>query len=212
MQKHYLIILILIVGLIALSGFIMSGGRAEENKELSVEKTKTRIAVCPTYSHIAESLNAEYNIINTQSTAESLKLLNENKVDYVLSGRPLKPNEGDYKIEFIAKSGYSFISQQEKIVSKNDFAKEVVCSDLNVDQIKNDLGLNNIKQITNIAECPSNGIIVTSWDKTDYSQTNIVHILNNDSSRHTLSRTPILYCKEMCPKNIINQIKIAYEK
>jgi len=79
-------------------------------------------------------------------------------------------------------------------------------------KFKNDLGLNNVRQITNIAECPSNGIIITSWDKTNYSQANIVHILNDDGSRHALSRTPIIYCKETCPENIINQIKIAYEK
>jgi len=123
MQKYSLIILILIAGLIALSGFVMSGSKARENKTISIKRDKIRIVVCPTYSDIANNLNAEYNIIITQSTAESLRLLNENKVDYVLSGRPLKPDEGDYKIEFISKSGYSFISQQEKVINKDEFYK-----------------------------------------------------------------------------------------
>ncbi len=205
--------LIFILIIFIVSGFIIDKVRAKNNEKNIIQERKIKIAVCPTYYKVADFLDkTEYEIIKTNSSSESLLLLNKGQVNYVLSGRPLKPSEGIFQKEFISKDGYSFISISEKVVNKEDLINEIICTDLDKDQIEKDFNLKNVKKIDNINDCPDNGIIITSWDKTDYNQTNIVHVINSDGSRHTLSRTPILYCYENCLQNVTNKLKKIYEK
>lgn len=196
-----------------ISGFVVTRGRAQDDGDVVTKKEKIKIAVCPTYYNIADFFpTSEYEVVKTNSTANSLGLLNNNHVDYVLSGRPLKSSEGDFKREFISKKGYSFVSTKDKIVNTNNLEDETVCTDLDKEIIETDLNLKNVKQVQEISECESGSIIVTSWDNTDYNKFKIVHVINSDGSRHVLSRTPILYCHNKCSQNIINQIKNIYEK
>lgn len=176
-------------------------------------KEKTSIATCPTYYEIANLLDKnEYEIIKTDSSSESFNLLRSRDVEYVLSGRPPKPNERDFEKEFITKNGYSFIGTQEKVINKDDLKNETICTDLDKERVVLEFNLQKVDIVEEIADCPSNSIIITSWGNTDYSRFNVVHIVNEDESRHILSRTPILYCLNDCPQNIINQIKKIYEK
>ena len=204
------VILIFIFIVMVVFGLLMSQNQSDDRVDI-VQTTTIKIAVCPTYYDIADSLDkTEYEIIKTKSTSDSLELLAGNQVEVVLSGRPLKPGEGNFKTEFIAKNGYSFISVQEKVVDKDNLNDEIICTDLEKTKVEIELNLKNIYQTKEIADCPNNSIIVTSWDKTDYSKFSIVQLINSDGSRYLLSRTPILYCRDNCLQKIINQIKTVY--
>jgi len=213
MLKKYFQISIIILCIVAVSSLIMSVSGARDDTAKQINQEKVKIAVCPTFLSLASTLDQdEFEIIKTQSTSESLDLLNNKTVDYVLAGRPPKPHEKNYQTEFISKIGYSFVSKTEKAVTKDDLDKEKICSDLDEGKIDEGLHLKEVVQVNNILECPQESIVITSWDNTNYGEFWPVHVMNNDGLRHILSRTPIVYCKEACPLNIINQIKIAYEK
>lgn len=213
MKKHEYLVTFSIISIIALSGFVVVASRAQNNVNNIEQTEKIKMATCPTYYNIATSLPAlEYEVVRTNSTAESVGLLGNGLVDYVLSGRQLKPNEGYFEREFISKEGYSFVSTKDKIVNINNLEDEIVCTDLDKEIVETDLNLKNITQIQEISECESGSIIITSWDNTDYNKFKVVHVVNSDGSRHVLSRTPILYCRDKCPQNIINQLKKIYEK
>ncbi|NCD00520.1 hypothetical protein EOL94_00245 [bacterium] len=214
MRKRGTITLVWIVVIMIASGFIIMQSRAKQGDVVdNFVKEKTSIATCPTYYEIANLLDKnEYEIIKTDSSSESFNLLRSRDVEYVLSGRPPKPNERDFEKEFITKNGYSFIGTQEKVINKDDLKNETICTDLDKERVVLEFNLQKVDIVEEIADCPSNSIIITSWGNTDYSRFNVVHIVNEDESRHILSRTPILYCLNDCPQNIINQIKKIYEK
>ena len=206
MNKKMTIFGVIVLGLAVMSIFFINQNKGGSGE--NIESRKISIAVCPTYYSLADSLDkTEYKIIKTGSSSESLGLLRNNRVEYALSGRPLKPDEGTFQREFIAKNGYSFVGQQEQTINKNNLSDEILCTDLNKIQIEAELGIENIRQMKDASSCPANGIIITSWDKTDYSKSEIIHIVNDDGSRYLLSRTPILYCHDICSQNIINQVK-----
>lgn len=210
--KGWIVLIFILIISTFLLGFVMSQNKTDGERSV-IKKEVIKIAVCPTYHEVVNSLNeAEYEIIKTNSTAESLELLSDNKVEFVLSGRPLKPNEGSFQQEFIVQDGYSFVSAQEQVINQDNLNNEIICTDLDKTEVEKKLNLKNIQQVQEIADCFDNSIIVTSWDRTDYSKTKIVQVINSDGSRYSLSRTPILYCHNNCSQEIIDQIKIAYKK
>jgi len=211
MSKKYLIP-ILIIMLAVASVFVISRSEAKKSGDKIIKKEKIKIATCPTYYDILSSLDGEeYEVIKTDSSSASLYLLGEFMVDYVLSGRPLKPGEGIFQREYIAKNGYSFVGNEERVINKDSLNSEVICTDIDRHEVEINFNL-LATQVDNIKECPQEAIVVTSWDNTNYEEVSPIHVINSDGSRHFLSRTPIVYCQEECPEKIINQIKMAYEK
>ncbi len=181
----------------------------EENTKEEIKQKLVRIAVCPTFLDLANALDPkEFSIIETESTSESLKLLDIGSVDYVLAGRPPKPHEKDYQTEFISTKGYSFMGGYERVINKDALDREKICTDLESILIGIDLSL---KKVNDIDECSQEDVIITSWVNTDYRRFQLIHIMNSDGARFILSRTPVLYCRSGCPLNIINKIKKAYE-
>jgi hypothetical protein len=169
------------------------------------DQFRPRIAVCPTFFPYLESkLKDQVDIIKTTSTAHSLSLLTQGKVDHVLAGRPLKPAENNYQQVFLdINSGLSFVASLESSYYLNDLKDMPIYTNLEIDEIKKDLALNNLIFIEDIYTRPEPSLAITNWINTDYSRAPIVHILNTDDSRYLLSRTPVLLCT-VCEKEIIN--------
>lgn len=188
---------------------------SSESAVITPAQPVVRIAVCPTYYDLAEKLDkTKYEIIKTQSTVDSLKLLSDGSVDYIIAGRTLKPDEPQYEKVFLDKNfGMSFLSDEPLVINFNELDEQSIYTDLEMDNIKNYLpNLTNISQVNNVYDYLGKGLIITSWSNTDYGQAEIVHVLDESGNRSKFSRTPIIYCNKFCGQQNINEITFAYEK
>lgn len=199
-MKHKIIITIIFIVFIA-TGFLFlrnkeQSNHAPVNEPLNQEKIK--IAACPTCYEIAQNIDTDkYEIIKTASTAESLSLLQNQKVDMILAGRTLKPNEPQMD-GLLIKEGYSFLSDKEITIYVDQLENQTIYTDLNVENIKNVLSLQKIEQVNNVYNYLDKGIVITSWENTDYTQAKIVNILEKNGERFKLSRRPTIYCPYVC--------------
>jgi hypothetical protein len=180
-----------------------------ENQPAIAEIPKKKIAVCPTFFNLLRN-NSELSsleIIKTKSTAESLSVLDNNLVDYSLAGRILKPEEKKFPYKIIG-AGFSFMSENEITLKEEDLKKEKFYTDLDVENLKNIFKINQLEKVESVYEYSKRGIIITSWENTNYEKAQIVHILNEDGTRNILSRIPIIYCKNFCEEEFINKLNL----
>lgn len=166
---------------------------------------KMKISACPTFQSFFEE-NEKIDLIRSNSTSQSLSLLKNWTVDYAIGWRTPKPNENfEYKNLW---SGYSFLSKNSQTISDQDLQKIKFYTDLQqVSDIKKIFWIQSLEKVENIYDYIQENIIISSWENTDYSKANIVHVLRPNWERYIESRIPILYCKEKCDKNIIKTIK-----
>lgn len=208
-------VLIFIILLLTILSFLVFSQNKKINKiETEEIIIKTRIAACPTYYEIIKNLDSlYYEIILTNSTSESIKLLERGDVDVVFGGRTLRPEEPqlDYKI---IKEGYSFLSDKEIMINENNLKNNKIFTDLDIEKIKESFEVNEIFQVNNVYEHINKGIIITSWENTDYLKAKIVHLLKNNGERVELSRRPTIYCPFSCDNQKITNLilSLAYEK
>jgi len=162
-------VLIFIILLLTILSFLVFSQNKKINKiETEEIIIKTRIAACPTYYEIIKNLDSlYYEIILTNSTSESIKLLERGDVDVVFGGRTLRPEEPqlDYKI---IKEGYSFLSDKEIMINENNLKNNKIFTDLDIEKIKESFEVNEIFQVNNVYEHINKGVIITSWENTDY--------------------------------------------
>jgi hypothetical protein len=162
---------------------------------------KIKIAVCPTYHKMAKNINAkEYEFIETKSTAESLNLLKSNNADMVLAGRVLKPSEPKLKSFLVKKEGYSFLSDQGKVVKVRDLNNYEIYTDLDDTLIKKSFPIKKINHVNDVYKFLDKGIVITSWENTDYARAEIIHVLEDSGERTALSRRPTLYFSQAYEK------------
>ncbi len=173
----------------------------------------SRIAVCPTYHHL-ENLIADNDIrfVKTSRTAESVELLANNEVDYVIAGRTLKPHEGSYNSEFLTAKGYSFLAKDSIILSDSQLSNfDIYTDDIDLPNIiaEHELGSLEISYVDDVYEYINNDlvIVITSWENTDYSKADVVHVYTSLGERLEISRRAIIYCSSDCKDKIINKLK-----
>lgn len=180
--------------------------KALPEPELSKQEEKVRIAVCPTYHEIVKKLDSNnYQIILTNSTAESINFLTKNQTDLILSGRTLKPEEPNMEKAVIGE-GYSFLNKNGSTVYINQLKNYNIYTDLESKILEKAFLLEEVQKVDDVYEYLDQGIIITSWENTDYSQAEIVHVLNLDGSRTYLSRRLTLYCARNCNQEKIEAI------
>ncbi len=200
-MKNKIIIPTILFIVIAIGFFVFSFDKQDENQILTdaiPPQEKTKIAACPTCYELSKKLDLEkYQIINTNSTAQSIAFLESGQVDMILAGRTLKPNEPqmDY---LLIDEGYSFLSNQETTIFIDQLNNYNVYTDLNAEELKEKFLIKNIQTVDNVYEYLDKGIIITSWENTDYNQAEIVHLLERDGERVKLSRRPTIYCPNVC--------------
>lgn len=203
----------LLIGVLPI--FIFSG--CDSNKETSpkiegdkseVKKEKIRIASCPTYyQKLKNSLElSDYKVIATSSTAESLDLLKKNQVEAVVAGRTLKPNESNF-YSIVLKEGFSFLSQKSQTIYWDDLVNYNVYTDLDPEIIKEEFLIKKIKRVESVYDYLEEGIIITSWENTDYSKAELVHLLEKDNTRADFSRQATFYYKDELEHIIVGDIE-----
>ena len=172
-------------------------------------KKEIHIAACPTFWDVL--YHTDFLVRETQSTSESLHLLKRGYVDYVLAGRTPKPGEFEWNYK-ILWSWYSFLHKESITISDEELHTMKFYTDLEeTEHIKNIFWIKNLEKVKNIYEYVENNIIITSWENTDYSKADVVHVLHVDGSRYMESRIPVLYCKDVCDEKIVENVKNALE-
>lgn len=208
-------ILITILVIIPISIFSLSKNNTDQNIGHSspeicpAPNNKAKLAICPTFYNKVDYLDKEkFEIIKTNSSSESLNLLKNKEVDFVISGRTLLPEEGYFENITIGKGDlyYSFLSSDNAQINVKDFNLYNFYTDLDLNILYKDLGIKNIKKVNNVYEHLEKGVIITSWENTNLHKAKIVHVLNNDNSRLEISRIPTLYYQSNCNPLLIDEI------
>lgn len=191
MRKRLILFLILFTAL-GVTIVSMMPNKKESSKE------KVKIAACPTCFKLASNIDTtKYEVIPTKSTAESLELLESGHVDMILAGRTLKPNEPKYN-SILISDGYSFLSSKSMAFNVKDLDSFTIYTDIDPNKIKSLFNVDKVIQVKDVYEHISDGIIVTSWENTDYTRAEMVHLLDDTGERVALSRRPTLYCPTIC--------------
>ena len=81
---------------------------------------------------------------------------------------------------------------------ENELNNYQIYTDLNREEIREKFNLSKIIQVDNIYQYMDKGIIITSWENTDFSQAETVHLIQSDGERVALTRRPTLYCSNSC--------------
>lgn len=174
------IIFIILLSLIILS-LVISNIFASNKRVL-------RVAACPTYhSSISQLDSKKYELFFSESTAQSINLLENDLVDIIISGRTLKPNE-NITYSLALGKGYSFLSNSEQVLFINELKDYNVYTDLEIEEIKNIFPVINISRVENVYDYINEGLIITSWENTNYNNAEVVHLLENNGQRVKLSR------------------------
>jgi len=202
-NKTLIFISILIVFLFTI--FILVFAWEDKKKDLDLIK----VAACPTFYYKINKLNSDnFSVILTNSTSESLNMLKLGQVDYALGGRILFPHEPNFEFNVVGEA-FSFLSSQSKIVYDYQLLKHSIYTDLDIDILKKNFGDLDYIAVDNVYNHLENNIVVTSWDNTDFSRAEIIHLLKHDNSRIIESRLPTVFCYDKCSYNIIDNIKKA---
>lgn len=193
------------IGLITVAVTTATGFYFYGKSSTPLSATPLRVAACPSCYEIAGKLDkTRYEIIPTRSTSESIFLLNGGQVDMVLSGRSLKP--GEPPLDFVALGeGYSFLGPEEISIRSNQLDDYTFFTDLDAEKIRTLFGLREVTRVDDVYEYLARGIVITSWENTNYGKAHVVHAMENDDQRLALSRRPTLYCPETCGDEIGSQ-------
>lgn len=207
MKKNLLVIIIGLVLTFASYRLLNDGKLIKAEVE-----NKPVIAACPTYHHYLSKLSEEgFEVLKSSSTGKAVADLEKGRVEFVISGRRLKPSESNFKSLKIG-DGYSLLSSQELVIKEDEMAEFKFFTDLNPEKIVEDFPQlkDNLEEVENPYSKLQEGIIITSFKNTDYLQGEIVHALNEQGERVRELRRPTLYFdekKENEAKKIIDLIQ-----
>jgi hypothetical protein len=167
------------------------------------------VAACPTFHYMLDELKSKgINVIETDSTAESLYYLENNKADLIISGRPLKKEERKGYLYEIIGQGYDFVFYYEIEINEREMEDIVFYTNIDKQKIIDDFQYiteENLIEIENIEDYIKKGIVITHLeDKTDYG---IVHVLNEFNRRVHLTRRPRVYYPLKTDLNQIREVK-----
>ena len=197
---------------IILAGIIFVSTQDFSPEKKAIKETKVRnpvkIAVCPTFYKTVTSLEDWVYQIKNNSTADSISLLTTGEVDYVLAGRVLKPGEKMFPLNILG-SGYSFLSWEEKTITEEELSNLNVYTDIDVKEVGQVFGLDNVSGVSDVYNYLGKGIVITSWNNTDYSLAEPVHLVDKNGNRNPKSRIPILYCSNICDEKLVDLLKAS---
>ncbi len=199
-KKNILTVFVLLLFLVV---FFSKGSSFTFSEEKDIS-----LAVCPTFYYVADN-SKDLNFIKTKTTAESLYLLTNKEVDFVISGRPLKDGESDFNFEIIGE-GYDFIFEKEIIIMEEEMLLVPFYTNLDPKIIIEDfeyISEDNLIKISkeDIDNHLKEGVIITFLD--DRIKGGSVHIFNENGKRVRLSRRPRIYYSSLIEEDELNKLK-----
>lgn len=176
---------------------------------LAEKEKKPIVAACPTLHYLLEELESSQkaDVIMTDSTAESLRLIEKGAVDLIISGRALKEREPRLISEKIG-AGYDFIFREEVVVLEEEMRFIPFYTDLNLEKIMEDfrhISESNLNKIEEPRKYLEKGIVITTLDD-GFLIGETVHVLEAGGSRVRLSRLPRIYYDEGISANKIKNL------
>ncbi len=162
------------------------------NKIKKSQKEDFIVAACPTFHHLLDNFEID-NVIKTESTAQSLMLIQQKEVDFLISGRALRQQEPKLDYLIIGR-GYDFLFEQELIIPEQDMKYITFYTDLDKQEIINDfqyISEDNLNEVKDINLYLDKGIIITNLPGKLIGEP--VHIITSNNSRVPFSRLPRLY-------------------
>lgn len=206
-NKAIILTLILITALVITGIAVLNKDSSQEDDSdpnpASAESSHSgqkeiKVAACPTYSDkIKGTIPGKFKVIETESTAESITLLESGQAEMALAGRTLKPNEPRMD-HIVAGKGYSFLSANGGVVYKDELENRDIYTDLEPETLKDIFPVQGIEPVDNVYGYLDKGIVITSWENTDHTKAEIIHLLERNGERVELSRRPTIYCPGSC--------------
>jgi hypothetical protein len=188
---------------------LLMGSFSKEDEILGLEEAEKEIlsvAVCPSFYNLLSG-NGSIDIIKTDSTSESLELIEKGEVDAVISGRALKKEEPQLSYQIIG-DGYDFLYKDEVIILEKEMEFIPFFTNIDVDKIISDfqyISKENILKVDNVFDYLEEGVVITLLE--DKLIGEVAHILKEDGTRVYLSRRPrIYYLGEEVKNEVINNI------
>lgn len=191
MKKEVVYFFTIIGVVLMLATFLMVAKKETYSK-------KIKIAACPTCYKLVKDINIEkYEFVPTKSTAASIDMLKNGQVDVIFAGRTLKPNEPQYS-SLLISNGYSFLASKSITLDVKDLENYAIYTDLDSSKVKTLFNIDNVTSTQGVYKYLPGGIVVTSWENTDYTKAEMVNLLEETGDRVLLSRRPTLYCPSSC--------------
>lgn len=173
---------------------------------VDMEEVKVRIASCPTGYELIKDLGGDiYEVVQTASTSESLSMLTNGQADLVLAGRTLKPTEPSLGVRVI-RDGYAVLGDREKTIYIDQLRDNVVYTDHESDEVKNVFDVDQVERVDDVYGYVNKYVVITDWDKVDYTKAGLIHVLNESGQRVLDSRRMALYYDE---KDVETANKVA---
>ena len=204
MSKKILLVTIALVLFFGILLYMRGNSDIEVGGEIMGEEVTEvkQIAVCPTMYGIMskEIVYDDFVFLNVDSTSEGVLLLDSGGSDFVISGRiPVQEeNIGEYVHLSDGIDSFSFLSNVVDMAYTSELNNYEIYTDLEEGILEMTFGLEAVEYVENVYDFSFMGILVTSWNNTDYNKATIVHIMENDTERNILSRLPTLFCKTEC--------------
>lgn len=183
---------------------------------VSDNKEKSMIVVaCPTFHYMLEKLEDKswVEVLETNSTLESLVLYEEGMADIIISSRALTENEPKLVSEKIGK-GYDFLYKEDFPMWEEEMDLISFYTNLPPEEIINDFKHiteeNLIKMDGEIEEYIGKGVVITSLD--GYLSSGMAQIYKSDFSIVRLTRLPRIHYPESINPDKLKIIKEAIKE
>lgn len=198
MKKVFIFIFILILG--SVSYLLIRDESPKLEADLSqYSDFRLTVAGCPTFFYLLDKIESDQiEVIRTRSTLESLYYLNYGMVDLIISGRALRPEEPGFQFNIIGP-GYSFISKEEMVILEKEMGNYYFFTDLPQKEIIKKFPYireEKLVEVNDVYKYLEEGIIITTLLNTDYSISEVTHVMREDGFRNRLSRTPTIYYRK----------------
>ncbi len=181
------VVVFIVLSLIALDFF------APDERYFTEEIT---VAACPTFHYLADKLdiNEQITIIKTNSTPETIAMVEDGVVDFGIARRSLLENRPvSYQV---AGPGYDIISSVEFVIGEEDMSIFSYYTDIDKNKILRDfnyIGEENITVVDNPLDYISDGIVITVLQGGMTNEMQNIHVIASNDKRLRMSSLPILY-------------------
>ena len=104
------------------------------------------------------------------------------------------PSEIDMKYKTVElEDHYSFLAATSFTVQEDNLNSYNIYTDQKILELEEIFNLGNVVKVDSVYDYLDKGIIITSWENTDYSKAAVVHVLNSKGVRNPHSRMPFIY-------------------
>ncbi len=202
-MKSRLTVILIVLVVVGLSATIISQKPVQPPTTVhqTAAESQVQVAYCPTMQPIVDKLNStkevKFNLVG--SAQEALQLLRLNKVDTAIIGRKARPQEIQNSTQKLQadSTATTLAASHYQIVTSNDLTSQVITTNLPVETASKKYP--NFKFISAKDVGTANktsDLELVLWKDFDYSQHDLVVVVDDSGNKMASFRTPFFYYKE----------------